>query len=56
MAIPVLLKHSSGAIGTTQALTLIDVDNAAIFNGSIEATTLSVAASNYALEQMVLQT
>ena len=43
-------KTFSGAIGTTQALTLIDVDNAAIFNGSIEATTLSVAASNYALE------
>ena len=41
-------KTFSGAIGTTQALTLIDVDNAAIFNGSIEATTLSVAASNYA--------
>ncbi|NDH75025.1 MAG: hypothetical protein EBY53_10985, partial [Rhodobacteraceae bacterium] len=43
-------KTFSGAIGTTEALTLIDVDNAAIFNGSIEATTLSVAASNYALE------
>ena len=43
-------KTFSGAIGTTEALTLIDVDNAAIFDGSIEATTLSVAASNYALE------
>ena len=39
-------KTFSGAIGTTQDLTLIDVDNATIFNGSIEATTLSVAATS----------
>jgi hypothetical protein len=43
-------KTFSGAIGTSEILTEIDIDGATIFNGTIKTVTLDTAAAAYALE------